>query len=137
MPRKIEAPYYVILTDNGFVGEYIEWFTQFGHLCKRFHVEALPIYPDRYEDKWKKVKGKWVCEKNKHVAAWVNERRVLKRKTRKSAEYHLKRSAQNYGAHGKNRFPNPKIIYIEDSTVVMWLRKLYETSKINYNEWNW
>lgn len=137
------APYYVIQTDDGFIGEWIDFYRYYGKTYRRCHVSVVKpeVIHSRFErplilaDGTKDWKHKTVEEK---TFVRFNRDGLLKRKTLESAQHHLEKAKENYGAKSKNRFINPRIVYVENP------KKFFDNyvefikgPKPDYNEWNW
>ena len=133
-------PVYIITTDKGFLGDWLQYkrcyghwkaYTQVGTVSfekKEWSYDWAPLLPDGTKD-WKHKK------RITRVKWYIDKEHILKRKTLKSIEHHLEKCRNNYGKKGENRFPNPKILYIKD------LNKFLEYCKngqeVDYNIWNY
>ncbi len=135
--KKPIEPFYVILTDNGFLIETLDVSRYYGNSVVRMSLstdDCFEQYHTWYKNNYKDKKENWKpCVKYRY-----NTYGLYRRKTKASAERMIEKMNSGEIKKASERFPNPRILYIETS--FFDFLKYYLGGKqvtVDYGEWNW
>lgn len=135
------GPYYVIETDNGFLAQQLHnppYRNKKTDKEGRVSLFTRPfeVYDSHYKNDYNDPKEPWKpCVKVKYSYAGIIKRRSLE-----SINGIVEKINNGEWTNSKKRFPNPRVIYVEDS-IKQYLKRrelaILNPTAVDYTIWEW
>jgi len=135
------GPYYVIETDKGFLAQQLHnppYRNKKTNKTGRVSLLTRPfeVYNSHYKNDYNDPKEPWkTCVKVKYSYAGIIKRRSLE-----SINGIVEKINKGEWPNSKKRFPNPRVIYVEDS-IKQYLKRrelaILNSTEVDYSIWGW